>query len=477
MAITNPNDMAIDKNAFYAKYAQVAIEQQIKYGIPASITLAQMGFESTFGTSRLARESSNFFGVKQGGSWKGPVSYHVDDHGYPEAFRVYSGVNASVEDHSKVLLLDRYQKYCASKSSQDYRGWINGIVKGGYASSPTYKEDLLDEIQRYHLDRYDQMAVLQAQKQGVNIGYARKGEQSLPRMPTTLSLPIDFRNLKVTGMFHEDRGNHLHGGIDIATGGKNLPVYATENQGKVISACYGKATGNMIKIAYDKEDGTQLQCIYMHLSQINVKEGQVVQAGQQIGISGNTGRSAGPHLHFETKIKDASGKIEAFNPIHYLAAIEGRTSNDTPLLRNGQDLLAEERSKYSPVAHPISQEDKAQNLLANITQSNDPTKWLGYLMSQNSETGMDNNKDAFSELISTLFSAALVMAAKIKANEMQAVVNREARLTENDEEKTECQLVKREREKVDASKLHVLASTIFETECPENKQTVGLKQA
>ena len=70
MAITNPNDMAIDKNAFYAKYAQVAIEQQIKYGIPASITLAQMGFESTFGTSRLARESSNFFGVKQGGSWK-----------------------------------------------------------------------------------------------------------------------------------------------------------------------------------------------------------------------------------------------------------------------------------------------------------------------------------------------------------------------------------------------------------------------
>lgn len=44
---------------------------------------------------------------------------------------------------------------------------------------------------------------------------------------------------------------------------------------------------------------------------------------------------------------------------------------------------------------------------------------------------------------------------------MQAVVNREARLTENGEEKTECQLVKREREKVDASKLHVLASTIL----------------
>lgn len=96
--------MAINKNEFYEKYAPIAIEQQIKYGIPASITLAQMGFESSFGTSRLARESSNFFGVKQGSSWKGPVSYHIDDHNHPEAFRVYQDVRASVEDHSKVLL-------------------------------------------------------------------------------------------------------------------------------------------------------------------------------------------------------------------------------------------------------------------------------------------------------------------------------------------------------------------------------------
>ena len=108
--------MAIDKKAFYEKYAAVAIEQQIKYGIPASITLAQMGFESSFGTSKLARNDSNFFGVKKGSSWNGPVSYHLDDHKYPEPFRVYSDVRASVEDHSKVLMLQRYQKYCAARS-------------------------------------------------------------------------------------------------------------------------------------------------------------------------------------------------------------------------------------------------------------------------------------------------------------------------------------------------------------------------
>ena len=126
--------MAINKNEFYEKYAPIAIEQQIKYGIPASVTLAQMGFESSFGTSRLARESSNFFGVKQGSSWKGPVSYHIDDHNHPEAFRVYQDVRASVEDHSKVLLLPRYQKHCGSKSSQDYQGWADGIMAGGYAA-------------------------------------------------------------------------------------------------------------------------------------------------------------------------------------------------------------------------------------------------------------------------------------------------------------------------------------------------------
>lgn len=63
--------MALDKQAFYSQYAQVAIEQQKRYGIPASITLAQMGLESGFGTSTPARRSNNFFGVKVGSSWAG----------------------------------------------------------------------------------------------------------------------------------------------------------------------------------------------------------------------------------------------------------------------------------------------------------------------------------------------------------------------------------------------------------------------
>ena len=73
---------------FYEKYAQLAIDQQIKYGIPASITLQQMALESGHGKSDLAVNYNNYFGVKAGSSWKGPTVMKVDDHSYPEAFRV-----------------------------------------------------------------------------------------------------------------------------------------------------------------------------------------------------------------------------------------------------------------------------------------------------------------------------------------------------------------------------------------------------
>lgn len=469
--------MAIDKNLFYRQYAQAAIEEQIKYGIPASVTLAQMGFESSFGTSRLARESNNFFGIKKGSSWTGPVSYHLDDHNYREAFRVYQSAKDSVDDHSKVLLHERYQRYCNSKSSLDYRGWAYGIAQGGYASSESYASDLIGEIEHYHLERYDQIAAQIAQQRNLQIGYAKMRGNGTSQSSSQLSLPINFQNLKVTGMFHEDRGDHLHGGIDIATGGKNLPVYATESGGRVVAACQGKNTGNMVKIEYSKPDGSKLQCTYMHLSKIGVKVGETVQAGQPIGVSGNTGRSSGPHLHFETKMLSDKGKWEAIDPVQYLAAIEGRSGITTPLVKNGQDLLADIRSQYKPSQAAPIQADNNQRLLANITNSNDPTKWLAYLMNQNGEAGTDNSKDAFTELISTLFSAAMVVAARIKVSEMLNAVGKEAKLEEEKVTAQEDDTLKRSREKVDASKLQMQASAIFETECPENKQGLGLKQA
>lgn len=60
--------MAISTTEFINRYTPYAMEQQVKYGIPSSVTLAQMALESTWGTSRLAREDNNYFGIKKGPS-------------------------------------------------------------------------------------------------------------------------------------------------------------------------------------------------------------------------------------------------------------------------------------------------------------------------------------------------------------------------------------------------------------------------
>ena len=85
-----------------------------------------------------------------------------------------------------------------------------------------------------------------------------------------------------------------HTGIDMAVpvGTKIIAVA----DGKIESANWGKSYGIQ---AVQKVDGGWV--IYAHLSKLDVKPGDKVTKGQQIGLSGNTGNSSGPHLHFEVR--------------------------------------------------------------------------------------------------------------------------------------------------------------------------------
>lgn len=76
----------------------------------------------------------------------------------------------------------------------------------------------------------------------------------------------------------------------------------------------GSAYGNAIVIKHG--NGTYSQ--YAHLSKINVKVGQVVATGQRIALSGNTGNSSGPHLHFE--IRTTANYGSAVDPVAFLRA-------------------------------------------------------------------------------------------------------------------------------------------------------------
>ncbi|MFJ4686127.1 M23 family metallopeptidase [Streptomyces sp. NPDC091377] len=76
----------------------------------------------------------------------------------------------------------------------------------------------------------------------------------------------------------------------------------------------GPAYGNAVVIKHG--NGTFSQ--YAHLSKVNVKPGQVVKTGQKIALSGNTGNSSGPHLHFE--IRKTANYGSAIDPVSFLRA-------------------------------------------------------------------------------------------------------------------------------------------------------------
>jgi murein DD-endopeptidase MepM/ murein hydrolase activator NlpD len=101
----------------------------------------------------------------------------------------------------------------------------------------------------------------------------------------------------------------MHTGLDFRAQTGD-PVRATAN-GKVVSAGWSGGYGRMVEI----DHGNGLSTRYGHLSEINVKIGDPVKIGQVIGEVGSTGRSTGPHLHYETRIDG-----EAVDPQKFLRA-------------------------------------------------------------------------------------------------------------------------------------------------------------
>lgn len=137
---------------YIAQYKDLAIEEMLRYKIPASITLAQGLLESGAGSSDLARKGNNHFGIKCHG-WSGRTMTHDDDLN-GECFRAYDNVKQSFEDHSKFLKRDRYQKLFQLKIT-DYEGWARGLKECGYATNPKYAQTLISIINTYELYQYD----------------------------------------------------------------------------------------------------------------------------------------------------------------------------------------------------------------------------------------------------------------------------------------------------------------------------------
>lgn len=151
---------------YIERFTAVAQQEMKTYKIPASITLAQGLLESGFGAGRLAVEGNNHFGIKCHKEWNGQRIYHDDDR-KGECFRVYDDAAASFRDHS--LFLTERSRYAAlfKLKPTNYKAWAKGLKKAGYATDPKYPDKLISLIERFGLDRYDNLKQGRKEKRAI----------------------------------------------------------------------------------------------------------------------------------------------------------------------------------------------------------------------------------------------------------------------------------------------------------------------
>lgn len=419
--------MTPSRERYIEQYAGYAMEQMRRYGIPASITLAQGIIESADGRSTLANTANNHFGVK--GAYNG--NYVLADDDKPnEKFKKYDNVGQSYEDHSKVLMAQRYQQYVKNLSPTDYRGWAVGIKKGGYASANSYVSTVVNVIESANLQKYDQMVMQQMKTEGKQFGTAANPltSASNPKSKNTgLNLPQSEYSMPVqrsefmliTSPYgkREDPINkgktQIHHGIDIKT--NKDKVLATENNGLVIGVDHRTTTGGgkTITVQYAREDGTKTIVQYMHLSEIAVQKGDKVSAGQKLGVSGNTGtRTTGEHLHFGVINVSADGKKQWINPAAYLAEISQKGNINIEAKYNGKNILADYMTAGTKAAN---------------TDEQTPESWMNQLMSsEDAALGFGGGEDKgllgnLMQMFMTLLMLTIQMENKSKEEKMQAV--------------------------------------------------------
>ena len=154
-----PSEKKLTPEDYIGRYKEDAIKEMYQYGIPASITLAQGMLESGNGNSALSVYANNHFGIKCHKEWDGPT-YILDDDEKNECFRKYKDVLDSYSDHSQFLRSrDRYA-FLFELPKTDYKAWARGLKEAGYATHPTYAEQLIDLIEKYKLNELDKEVVL-----------------------------------------------------------------------------------------------------------------------------------------------------------------------------------------------------------------------------------------------------------------------------------------------------------------------------
>lgn len=313
------------QNKKYARtYAAAAIKQMKRYGIPASVTLAQGMLESDNGRSKLALQDNNHFGIKASSQWikdGGNIGIYDDDR-KNEKFCSYNSVEESFEHHSIILWENKRYRKCFSYSPDDYKSWCNELQRAGYATRKSYAKELINVIEKNQLYVYDELVLAAPSDEELN-------EAQINLIEDFLSVNYPLASIRKTSDYGRrtdpfTRRSRIHNGLDLKANYENV---------------YAMMGGEVEKVGRDGRNGIfaivrhqDYLVSYCHLSSVAVCKGDSLQAGDVIGISGNTGRSTGPHLHLTCRYK---GKI--IDPtvlLDYIADIREKCTEKIEILKS-----------------------------------------------------------------------------------------------------------------------------------------------
>ena len=120
-----------------------------KFGIPASITLAQALLHGQAGTDKLATKHHNHFSITCGSTWKNET---IEFQGV--CYRQYPSAWKSFRDHSQLITSGRFRDL-KQYSSTDYKKWAIALQEKGYSIDKNYSKLLISIIQEFELDKQD----------------------------------------------------------------------------------------------------------------------------------------------------------------------------------------------------------------------------------------------------------------------------------------------------------------------------------
>ncbi|MFB5945364.1 glucosaminidase domain and LysM peptidoglycan-binding domain-containing protein [Albibacterium profundi] len=156
---------------YIEKHKEAAIRYMEEYGVPASIILGIAYHESAGGNSKIARYLNNHFGIKG----------RNNSTEIRSAYKGYDSVSDSYRDFVELMERRRqYNKLIDLYGPGNYKNWVYGIARGGYAASKTWPSRviaIIDKYELYELDKYKVSPGKEAEKLADSDAYkVKKGD-------------------------------------------------------------------------------------------------------------------------------------------------------------------------------------------------------------------------------------------------------------------------------------------------------------